>query len=97
MRRWLLMIVVIAGVAIVGRLAWAGFTKQRATASQVTRAAYAEFGHGRKITCVAQDGNGAAWNCRSLRWGDDPACRQATVSWAGHIVFNRRTVFCEGL
>jgi len=90
------MIAVIAGITIVGGFAWATFTKQRATAAQVTHAAYAEFGPGPKITCVAQDGNGAAWNCRSIRWGDDPACRQATVSWSGHIAFNQRTVFCEG-
>lgn len=90
------MIAVIAGVAIVGGLAWATFTKQRATAAQVTRAAYAEFGPGPKITCVAQDRNGAAWACRSIRWGEDPACRQATVSWTGHVALSHRTVFCEG-
>jgi hypothetical protein len=83
-------------VAVLGGLAWAAEFRQRAGQTQVTRAAYAEFGrHGPRIVCVGQDGNGANWNCRSLRWGDDPACRQVFVSWTGALRISRRTVVCE--
>jgi len=69
--------------------------RQRASQAEVTRAAYAQFGPGRRIICVAQTSNGDRWNCRSLRWGDDPACRQATVSLTGTIHISRQTVICE--
>jgi hypothetical protein len=82
-------------VAAFTGLFWAAEYRQRASQAEVTRAVYAEFGPGRRITCVAQDGNGANWNCLSLRWGDDPACRQVFVSWAGAIRISHETVFCE--
>ena len=68
----------------------------RASASEVTKAAYARFGSGPRIVCVAQDGNNAKWNCSSARWGDDPNCRQATVGVTGSISFADRTAVCEG-
>ena len=91
--------VVIAVLLVVGLAAgiWAYGFKQRATTSDVTAAAYRTFGSGPTITCVAQDGNGSSWYCRSpKRWGDDPNCRTATVSVTGSITFARRTATCEG-
>jgi hypothetical protein len=82
-------------VAFVGLL-WAAEFRQRASQAEVTRAVYAAFGPGPRIICVAQDGNGATWNCRSARWGDDPACRQMTVSMVGTIHITRQTAICEG-
>jgi len=95
MQRLLLAGALIAGLALVVGLGWAAAFRQRASQAEVTRAAYAQFGPGRRITCVAQTINGDRWNCRSLRWGDDPACRQATVSLTGTIHISRQTVICE--
>jgi hypothetical protein len=93
--RGLLLGVVVVGVFI--GLFWAAEYRQRASQAEVTRAAYAQFGPGPRIICVAQDGNGDRWNCRSFRrWGDDPNCRQASVSFLGTIHISRHTVVCEG-
>jgi hypothetical protein len=96
MRRLLLAVAVIVGLALVVGLGWAAAVRQRASQAEVTRAAYAQFGPGPRIICVAQTGNGDRWDCLSLRWGDDPACRQATVSLTGTIHISRQTVICEG-
>jgi hypothetical protein len=95
MRRLLLAVALIVGLALVVGLGWAAAFRRRASQAEVTRAAYAQFGPGWRITCVAQTSNGDRWNCRSLRWGDDPACRQATVSLTGTIHMSRQTVICE--
>jgi hypothetical protein len=95
MRRSLRAVVLLVGVALVVGFGWAAFVRQRASQAEVTRAAYAQFGPGRRIICVEQDRNGDRWNCRSLRWGDDPSCRQATVSLTGTIHISRETVICE--
>jgi hypothetical protein len=95
MRRLVLAVALIVGLALVG-LGWATAFRQRASQAEVTRAAHAQFGPGRRIICVAQTSNGDRWDCRSLRWGDDPACRQATVSLTGTIHISRPTVTCEG-
>jgi hypothetical protein len=96
MSKWLARVALVLSVVAVGGLVWATFYRQRATQAQVTRAVYAEFGTGPRIICASQDRNGESWNCRSVRWGDDPACRQASVSWSGTISISHRTVFCEG-
>jgi hypothetical protein len=95
MRRWFTALAVLVALGLVVSLAWAALFRERATQAQVTRAAYAQFGPGPWIKCVAQDRNDSTWNCRSPRWGDDPNCRQATVDWTGTIRINRQTVFCE--
>lgn len=91
--RWLVLVGVV--IAAFAGLFWAAELRQRATRAQVTRAVYAEFGSRPRITCVAQDRNDANWNCRSLRWGDDPACRQVFVTFTGTIQISHRTVICE--
>jgi hypothetical protein len=96
MRRLVRAAGLVFGLAVVIGLGWATFVRQRASQAEVTRAAYAQFGPGRRIICVAQTSNGDRWNCSSLRWGDDPACRQATVSVTGTIHISRQTVICEG-
>lgn len=96
MRRLPRVLLLVIGVGLIAGLGWATFVRQRASQAEVTRAAYAQFGPGRRIICVAQDSNGDRWNCRSLRWGDDPACRQASVSLIGTIHISRQTVMCEG-
>jgi hypothetical protein len=96
MRRVGIAIIILVVVAFVGVLYWLGDVKQRATEAQVERAAYTEFGKGPPIKCVAQDSNGATWNCSSFkRWGDTPACRGATVSVWGRITFSHETGYCE--
>jgi multidrug efflux pump subunit AcrA (membrane-fusion protein) len=95
MRRLLLGVALVIGLAFVVGLGWFSAFRQRASQAEVTRAAYAQFGPGPRIICVAQTGNGDRWNCLSLRWGGDPACRQATVSLTGTIHISRQTVTCE--
>jgi hypothetical protein len=90
-----LLIVLLPVMAILG-LVWALEFHDRASASEVTKAAYARFGSGPRIVCVSQDRNDAKWNCISARWGDTPNCRQATVSVTGSISFADQTVVCEG-
>lgn len=87
-------IIVIPVLAFTGFL-WAAEVHDRADASQVTRAAYATFGSGPRIVCVAQDRNNATLYCSSARWGDDPNCRTASVSITGSIDFADQTRACE--
>ena len=82
-------------IAVFAGLVWADAYRQRATGSQVTGAVYARYGAGPRITCTAQDGNGARWHCRSLRWGDDPICRPVDVDFWGSIHISRDTPACE--
>ena len=78
-------------------LVWAFEYRQRATQAEVTRAVYQEFGRrGPQIVCTAADGRGSRWNCSSVRWGDNPNCRQVFVSWTGAMHVSHRTVACEG-
>lgn len=88
-------IIVIPVVVFFG-IVWAVEFHDRASASDVTKAAYARFGSGPRIVCVAQDRNHAKWNCSSARWGDTPNCRQAKVSVTGSISFANQTMACEG-
>jgi hypothetical protein len=74
---------------------WATEFHDRASTSEVTKAAYANLGSGPRIVCVAQDRNNATWYCSSPRWGDDPTCRTANVSVTGSISFANRTVARE--
>lgn len=91
---WAAIVGAVGGVAM---LVWAAEFRQRATQAEVTRAVYREFGRrGPHIICVSQTGSGSRWNCRSARWGDDPACRQVFVSMTGAIRISHRTVICEG-
>jgi len=85
---------VVPVVAFIGFL-WAAEVHDRADASRVTTAAYARFGAGPRIVCVAQDRNNATWYCSSARWGDDPNCRTARVSVTGSIDFDDQTRACE--
>jgi hypothetical protein len=87
-------IIVVPVVAFAGFL-WVAEVHDRADASQVTRAAYARFGSGPRIVCVAQDRNSSTWYCSSPRWGDDPNCRTASVSVTGSIDFADQTRACE--
>lgn len=96
MRKLVPLIAVAAVVVGFAAFFWAFEYRQRTTQAQVTRAVYREFGQGARIICAAQDGNGARWNCRSARWGDDPACRQVFVSVTGGIDISHQTVICEG-
>lgn len=97
MRRFVRITLFAALAAALVGLVWTAEYRERASQADVTRAVYAAFGRGPRIICVAQDGNGARWNCRSARrWGDDPACRQMTVSILGTIHISRQTVICEG-
>jgi hypothetical protein len=82
-------------VGLVGAL-WVANYRDRANAAQVTQAAYAKFGDGTPIHCVAQDSNHETWYCRSPRWGEDPNCRKATVSITGSIDIADETRACEG-
>jgi hypothetical protein len=66
---------------------WAAEVHDRADATQVTKAAYAKFGGGSRIVCIAQDRNNATWYCSSARWGDNPNCRTASVGITGSIDF----------
>jgi hypothetical protein len=96
MRRVLFTAVIVLLAGVIGFAYWTGDVRQRATEAQVEHAAYQEFGQGPRITCVAQDGNHANWNCSSFkRWGDTPACRQATVSVWGRITLSHHTAYCE--
>jgi hypothetical protein len=97
MRRSLFVVLLVVLAAALVAPIWAAEYRQRASQAAVTRAVYTAFGPGPRIICVAQDRNGALWNCRSRRWGDDPACRQMSVSLFGTIHISRRTVICEGL
>jgi hypothetical protein len=87
-------IIVVLVVAFIGFL-WAAELHDRADASQVTKAAYAKFGSGPRIVCVAQDRNNATWYCSSARWGDTPNCRTARVSITGSIDISDQTLACE--
>jgi hypothetical protein len=88
-------IIVVPVVAFIGFL-WLAEFHDRASASEVTKAAYARFGSGPRIICVAQDRKKATWYCSSARWGDNPNCRKATVSITGSIDFADQTYACEG-
>jgi hypothetical protein len=85
-------------VLVIGFLAvvWAVEVHDRASQSEVTKAAYTKFGPGPRIICVAQDRNNETWYCRSPRWGDDPNCRLARVSVMGSIDLADETRGCEG-
>lgn len=97
MRKFVPLIAIAALVVGFAALVWAFKYRQRATEAEVTRAVYREFGRrGARITCSAQTGNGARWNCASARWGDDPACRQVFVSVLGSMNIRHQTVICEG-
>jgi hypothetical protein len=96
MRRLFLAVALVVGLALVVSVGWATLVRQRASQAEVNQAAYAQFGPGPRIICVAQTSNGDRWDCLSRRWGDDPACRQATVSLTGTIHISRQTVTCEG-
>jgi hypothetical protein len=96
MRRWLLAVALVVGLTLVIGLVWAATVRQQASQAEVTRAAYAQFGPGPRIICFAQTSNGDRWDWVSLRWGDDPACRPATVSLTGTIHISRQTFICEG-
>jgi len=89
-----LSIMVVPVLAFVAAI-WAVDFHNRTSAAEVTKVAYAKFGPGPRIICVAQDGNRATWYCRSPRWGDDPNCRPANVSVTGSISIANQTVACE--
>jgi hypothetical protein len=96
MRKYVPLIGVAAVVVGVAALFWAFEYRQRTTQPAVTRGVYREFGRrGSPIVCVSQTRTGSRWNCRSVRWGDDPACRQVFVSVTGVIDISHQTGFCE--
>jgi hypothetical protein len=94
-RRLLPLLFIAALVLGFASFVWADAFRQRATQAGVTRAVYARYGPGPRITCVAQDRNRETWFCRSLRWGDDPTCRPVRVDFWGTIHISRDTPFCE--
>ena len=59
-------------IAVFAGLVWADAYRQRATGSQVTGAVYARYGAGPRITCTAQDGNGARWHWPQSALGRRP-------------------------
>jgi hypothetical protein len=94
-KRLLSLSIIVVPVLVFIGVIWAVDFHDRANASEVTKAAYAKFGPGPRIVCVAQDGNRATWYCSSPRWGDNPNCRTANVSVTGSISIADQTVACE--